>query len=360
MSHKPQITEKVAWLRTTRVRPDIGAARKAFRNMAMSGGLRSRTVAEDHRLPYCDSPIRLGLRSRAVADFHATEASRWVPCRKCVKCLRFRQMQWRGRARNEITLAKRSWFITLTFSPSHLAGILVSAKGPDTREIDRRAYLDVQKYLKRLRKAVPRAKLRYLAVYERGDESGRSHYHLLIHEVGARPVTKAVLEAQWASHVHARLVSNVYAATYVTKYLTKSIGIKPRASFAYGLCGKKALASSVTASTKANRRTPLPSLETEGCSLTYEKGKPNVGEHFNKLADRSRSAIGQAGWQATAAPCPTSSSVEDASAPVYPRWWHQDRPFAAWQYVYDQGRPPAGWDGPWNNCGRHDDRGKSQ
>lgn len=126
--------------------------------------------------------------------------------------------------------------LTLTFSPIHLAGTLARAKSPDLKDVERSAYGEVQKFLKRLRKAVPRSKVRYLAIYERGEESGRSHYHLLLHEVGERPVTKAVLERQWPSHVHARLVdtSSGHAAGYVTKYLTKSIDISPRASNGYG------------------------------------------------------------------------------------------------------------------------------
>lgn len=166
-----------------------------------------------------------------------------VPCRKCPRCLQFRQLRWRQRAIQEIAQANRTWFVTLTFSPVQLAGVLVSAAKPDLVQVERRAYRDVQHYMKRLRKTG--AAFRYLAVYERGEASGRSHYHLLVHETGRWPIPKRVLEDTWPSHVHARLVDDVTtgAATYVTKYLTKAIEIRPRASVKYG---RNALKENVT------------------------------------------------------------------------------------------------------------------
>ena len=75
--------------------------------------------------------------------------------------------------------------LTLTFSPIHLSGVLSAAKSGALRDVEAAAYLHVQKFFKRLRKNHPRAKFRYLCVYERGGETnGRSHYHVLLHESG--------------------------------------------------------------------------------------------------------------------------------------------------------------------------------
>ncbi len=174
-----------------------------------------------------------------------------APCRKCPKCLQFRQMMWRERALMELRSAKRTWRVTLTFSPIHLAGILLEAKGPEVKQIEAAAYPHIQRYIKRLRKGafpldpgckVPRypatpREFRYLAVYELGEQNGRSHYHLFLHETGTRPITKIHLETQWRSFVHARLVSGVEdeaQASYLTKYATKQFDIRPRASSRYG------------------------------------------------------------------------------------------------------------------------------
>lgn len=144
-------------------------------------------------------------------------------------------MKWRERAIFELGRSNRTWFITLTFSPVHLAGILLEAKGSSMKEIEAAAYPHVQRFLKRLRKL--KCQFRYLAVYERGEKTGRSHYHLFLHENGDKPVFKAQIESQWRSHVHARLVRGDEGggtASYLTKYATKSFDIRPRASARYG------------------------------------------------------------------------------------------------------------------------------
>lgn len=222
--------------------------------IALKGGIFKKGVYVSTWAPYCDKPVTLDryITSRqAVDNLKAMEVSMQVPCRKCEKCLRFRQMKWRERAISELSRAKRTWFVTLTFSPIHLAGILLEAKGPEMKFIESAAYKHVQRYIKRLRKGnfplepgriiarkapVPR-ELRYLAIYERGEENGRSHYHLFLHETGPKPITKDLLEVQWRSFVHARLVSGDEAsgaASYLTKYATKQFDIRPRASSKYG------------------------------------------------------------------------------------------------------------------------------
>lgn len=218
------------------LRPERHPAQKVALGMALRGRQVSRTLFVDSDQPYCDEPVKVVVAMRGSVSAQGVETIQFRPCRKCAKCLRFRQLRWRQRALHEVARSKRTWFVTLTFSPAHLAGILIEAKSGELARVERAAYRHVQRYLKRLRKAVPRCKVRYLAVYERGETTGRSHYHLLIHETGERPVHKAQLEGLWASFVHARLVSASRdgAASYVTKYLTKSIGIRPRASNDYG------------------------------------------------------------------------------------------------------------------------------
>jgi len=200
----------------------------------------------DTRKPFCDSPVPVSFEKGAKDAGAPVQISMLAPCRKCERCLLFRQMKWRQRAMNELARTlnegRRSWWITLTFSPVHLAGIMaeasIAAGGHATlADIDRAAYGHVQKYLDRLRKASKTA-FRYLAVYERGEETGRSHYHVLLHEKGPRPVLKRTIEDRWRSNVHARLVRidgrSSGLATYITKYATKTVEIRPRASLKYG------------------------------------------------------------------------------------------------------------------------------
>lgn len=223
-------------LRFYQEQPKDRGTRLLAARLALRGKALSQTEIHDPDLPYCDDPVPIQRNVRAGGYDRAMSVTMYRPCRKCPKCLQYRQLKWRERAAAEIRRSPRTWFVTLTFAPAHLAGILFEAKklatGPE-KAVDRAAYSHVQRYLKRLRKS-SKASFRYLAVFERGELTGRAHYHLLLHE-GDTPLRKSVLESQWRSNVHARLVTGDYgAATYITKYVTKSYGVPMRASARYG------------------------------------------------------------------------------------------------------------------------------
>lgn len=217
----------------------------------------SRYAWQDMRKPFCDSPVPVAFSKRGKEAGAPVEINMLAPCRKCARCLLFRQMKWRQRCINELLRThysgRRTWWITLTFAPEHLAGIMMEARlanhgKVDTRAIDRAAYKHVQGYLDRVRKASKGA-FRYFCVYERGEEHGRSHYHVLLHEKSGNPVLKRTLENRWRSHVHARLVHvsgrSSGLATYITKYATKAVEIRPRASLRYGRIETRAQARKI-------------------------------------------------------------------------------------------------------------------
>lgn len=222
------------------------AATIALRGGSVRGG-----VVEAHQKPYCDDPVRIGRRSDprdtyGHAGLRTVEVSFWGPCRKCEKCLTFRRMRFRQRMINEIVTAdnqgRRTWFITLTFSAMHLAGIIAEKVKAGRGTVESTAYAHVQAYFKRLRKWGDKkgVSFRYAAVAEYGEQKGRLHYHLLLSETGKFPLPKRVIETRWRSHVNARLVDCsgdrgiAGAASYVAKYATKAAGTRLRTSQHYG------------------------------------------------------------------------------------------------------------------------------
>lgn len=195
----------------------------------------SPTTFFDPRRPYCDSPVSVSMSQRAGAT-PGVYVERFAPCRKCEKCLLFRRLSWRDRMAAEISAVPRTWFVTLTFSPIHLAGIIAEAlarrEQDEEGRVEAAAYGHVQGYFKRLRKAGCR--FRYAAIPEYGEEQGRLHYHVLIHETEPNSVTYRILDTKWRSFVQANLVrSPKGAASYAAKYLTKSLS-RIRASERYG------------------------------------------------------------------------------------------------------------------------------
>lgn len=194
--------------------------------------------------PYCDAPVKVHRSEKPHAGGPGLEMTMWAPCRQCPKCLQFRRHRWAERVVLELEHAPRTWFVTLTFSPIHLAGVKAEAYRqpehlPQPVREERASYVHVQRYLKRLRKSGGR--FCFVAVPEWGDENGRLHYHLLVHEQDAeRPLTKRTLQGQWRdSFSQAKLVtlaqteSCARTAGYITKYLTKQSTLV-RASLKYG------------------------------------------------------------------------------------------------------------------------------
>lgn len=216
------------------------------RKLVTLGASYGLTWAHLHRKPYCDSPVLIGRSARAKRDDlpHGMMVSMWGPCRKCKRCLQFRQMRWRQRIFNELSLTddanRRSWFVTLTYDEVAYSAALARAAwkagdGDPAKYLDWSLYADVQRFLKRLRKRA--GKLRFAAFFELGEETGRGHWHLVIHECGPRPITSRQIERSWHYIVHERLVDMTRAqgaASYLSKYLTKGLGHKPKASVGYG------------------------------------------------------------------------------------------------------------------------------
>ena len=228
-------------LRLKAEKPADAATRKMASRMAMRGQALSGYQFHNAQKPYCDEPVAIRRAVRAGGLHRSIEVSMFGPCRKCEKCLLFRKMKWRERALHELdhtwSQNRRTWMLALTFSPTHLAGVIMEAqklRGPGDL-VERAAYRHVQLYFKRLRKAG--ARFRYLAIFERGGESGRPHYHAFIHESGPRPILHQMLDSQWRSFANPKLIRSqdaVGKASYITTYATKSFDIRPRASVGYG------------------------------------------------------------------------------------------------------------------------------
>lgn len=118
-----------------------------------------------------------------------------IPCGKCIGC-RIRQREdWTTRIELEARdyPKEQVWFITLTYDDEHVPGMIVKTgelirkvqytwkpgeKRPSSVQI--LLYEDIQKFLKRLRKAY-KGKLRYFVAGEYGEQTARPHYHMILY-----------------------------------------------------------------------------------------------------------------------------------------------------------------------------------
>lgn len=91
-----------------------------------------------------------------------------IRCGRCIGCRLHRSQEWAIRCVHEMKLHKQNCWITLTYDDKHLPA------GGSLR------YPDFQKFLKRFRKLVAPASIRFYMCGEYGDELGRPHYHACI------------------------------------------------------------------------------------------------------------------------------------------------------------------------------------
>lgn len=244
------------WLSSDRV---LAIQRKAVQNggqvRQLHDGAHSRLVEWDIAGD-CQAPVLVEVNGRPEAGGARVVTRRnpsrfldmYVSCRKCENCLRRRAAKWRLRAYAEWRCAPRTWLCTLTLRPAALVHLLSRARvrlgkaGTDLEtldqhnqflEIEKEGFADIQRWLKRLRKAGH--KVRYLAVTER-HKSGVPHWHLLLHETDPlRPSRESELTGTWGLGFDSfRLVRTSQAAGYVAKYLSKSLSARVRASQGYG------------------------------------------------------------------------------------------------------------------------------
>ena len=90
-----------------------------------------------------------------------------LPCGQCIGCRLEKSRQWAVRCMHEAQLHENNCFITLTYDEENLK----------SRSLDK---TDFQKFLKRFRKSIAPAKIRYYMAGEYGSKFGRPHFHACI------------------------------------------------------------------------------------------------------------------------------------------------------------------------------------
>lgn len=130
-----------------------------------------------------------------------------------MQCFSVRAQDWVGRCIAESRTSVANRFVTLTYG-----GGLVPSSEVLT-------YSDVQKYLKRLRKAGH--KFRYFAVGEYGSAKGRAHWHLILFYQAEPPggyLHARSDEKHWPHGFSQSEVASNASIRYCVKYLYKDLG----------------------------------------------------------------------------------------------------------------------------------------
>lgn len=137
-------------------------------------------------------------------------------CGQCGPCRINRRRVWTSRLMLELLHSGGvGIFATLTYDDAHL---------PQSVEVR-----DLQLWMKRLRKAIAPAKVRYYGVGEYGDISGRPHYHILLFGLrgefaaGKHEACDCVICGAWRKGMVFLGTVTPQSCAYVVSYVTKGM-----------------------------------------------------------------------------------------------------------------------------------------
>ena len=228
----------------------------AGRALSNGGRMNSLISTEWDFAGSCENPYKRSIRGAPAAGRDGTIAVvRGVSkspfyvdlsarCRKCGPCLRHRGYVWQQRCATELAMTQfmgyRAWFVTFTFKPAFHLWALGSI-GNDKRgfpQVARIANRCVTLWLKRLRKQG--SAFRYCVVME-PHLSGVPHLHGIFHEIDpGQRLTERKLRGSWSENgfLRANLINLEEgvgrSSAYLSKYLTKVMLARVRASKQYG------------------------------------------------------------------------------------------------------------------------------
>ena len=164
----------------------------------------------------CTHPIYIQKRNK-LGNLRAYRCR----CGKCPQCKKQDRQEWSFRMLQELRCHKSGVFVTLTYNDANLP---VNSDGIGTLN-----YLDIQKWLKRLRFTLSSigsdSHLRYWVCGEYGKKRARPHYHLILY--GLKPSEFYLINKSWGKgFVYLGYNLSPKCINYVSKYVQKQGAIK--------------------------------------------------------------------------------------------------------------------------------------
>lgn len=147
-----------------------------------------------------------------------------VPCHTCWQCRADRVRNWTGKCLAESKTSVAVDFVTLSYCDQGSKAAHWIKEPVQPGYATELHYEDVQKYLKRIRKAGH--SVRYVCAGEYGSRKGRAHWHIILFWQSPRPKRRKLYGNEWQDqfwhhgHVNYQRFDEA-AAKYVCKYLLK-------------------------------------------------------------------------------------------------------------------------------------------
>lgn len=162
-----------------------------------------------------------------------------VPCGKCLPCLVRRQQDWTFRLQKERDVSSACHFITLTYDDSTVPRETMD----NGRDINVLRKKDLQLWIKRLRKHIHPARVRYFACGEYGSKTLRPHYHIILYNFPSSIDLKKVCDKTWTLGFNIVKDAHNNCFHYVAKYCTMKMDLPKfllrRSVRPFSLCSTK-------------------------------------------------------------------------------------------------------------------------
>lgn len=155
--------------------------------------------------------------------FAIRDKSEWykgVPfgCGQCLPCRINRRRIWCLRMALEYLTSEKGLFITLTYADEHLPFSLTDSFDDCKPSLCKR---DFQLFMKRFRKAIHPATIRFFACGEYGSKTLRPHYHAIL--FGVDDSVSEIVAKSWPYGMVACGECNAYSIQYVAGYVLKKL-----------------------------------------------------------------------------------------------------------------------------------------
>jgi hypothetical protein len=154
----------------------------------------------------------LGFFMQCVKPYWSVKENMAFPCGQCMACRINKTHEWATRLMHEYESWEEGVFVTLTYDELNV---------PKDFSLNKEV---LRNYIKRVRKDIAPKKIKYFAVGEYGDLTGRPHYHLIV--FGMSPRDHNVFYRNWQMCDPRRLDAGTVtydSARYVAGYVQKKL-----------------------------------------------------------------------------------------------------------------------------------------
>lgn len=161
-----------------------------------------------------------------------------LPCGKCISCLQRRTSDWSVRLRQEFSRSTSCYFVTLTYSEDTVPRVRIN-----NDMVNVLCKRDLQLFMKRLRKEIEPARIRFFACGEYGPNTLRPHYHMILFNFPSSKDVFNTINTKWikgfTTVAQVKPAHFDYVAKYCSSYMYLPEYLRCKSYRPFILCSRR-------------------------------------------------------------------------------------------------------------------------